>query len=225
MAGIEPINSAMSYTMAQPVAKAAEAQNATTEFKEGQPLETNAPQVDAKTGIVPGIIAAVAVGCPFDVAYSVGHYSKMFKVHVGLSVFNYIYKHKDVLDKLPGKEGRIDAFKAKGDFTVQAVDDAFAPLYEPFYDGNDYHTDSSSSRYIDGVHTPLLCISAKNDPISMPGCIPMKEIQSHPHVSLILSPGGAHLGYFRFASVKHSFDEDLAIEFFKYKLQEWGKKN
>ncbi len=49
MAGIEPLNSAMSYTMAQPVAKAAEAQNATTEFKEGQPLETNAPQVDAKT--------------------------------------------------------------------------------------------------------------------------------------------------------------------------------
>ena len=49
MAGIEPINSAMSYTMAQPVAKAAEAQNATTEFKEGQPMETNAPQVDAKT--------------------------------------------------------------------------------------------------------------------------------------------------------------------------------
>ena len=49
MAGIEPINSAMSYTMAQPVAKAAEAQNATTEFKEGQPMETNAPQVDAET--------------------------------------------------------------------------------------------------------------------------------------------------------------------------------
>lgn len=49
MAGIEPINSAMSYTMAQPVAKAAEAQNATTEFKEGQPMETNAPQVDTKT--------------------------------------------------------------------------------------------------------------------------------------------------------------------------------
>ena len=48
MAGIEPLNSAMSYTMAQPVAKAAEAQNATTEFKEGQPMETNAPQVDAK---------------------------------------------------------------------------------------------------------------------------------------------------------------------------------
>lgn len=48
MAGIEPINSAMSYTMAQPVAKAAEAQNATTEFREGQPMETNAPQVDAK---------------------------------------------------------------------------------------------------------------------------------------------------------------------------------
>lgn len=49
MAGIEPINSAMSYTMAQPVAKAAEAQNATTEFREGQPMEANAPQVDAKT--------------------------------------------------------------------------------------------------------------------------------------------------------------------------------
>ena len=49
MAGIEPINSAMSYTMAQPVAKAAEVQNATTEFREGQPMEANAPQVDAKT--------------------------------------------------------------------------------------------------------------------------------------------------------------------------------
>ena len=49
MAGIEPLNSAMSYTMAQPIAKAAEVQNGTTESMEGQPLEANAPKVDDKT--------------------------------------------------------------------------------------------------------------------------------------------------------------------------------
>ena len=46
---IEPLSSALAYT-AQPVAKPVEAQSGTTtETREGQPVEANAPQVDAET--------------------------------------------------------------------------------------------------------------------------------------------------------------------------------
>ncbi len=45
---IEPLNSAMSYSV-QPVSRPAEAQSGATETREGQPVEANAPQVDAKT--------------------------------------------------------------------------------------------------------------------------------------------------------------------------------
>ena len=45
---IEPLSSAMSYTV-QPVSRPAESTGSATETREGQPVETNAPQVDAKT--------------------------------------------------------------------------------------------------------------------------------------------------------------------------------
>ncbi|MCR5249149.1 MAG: flagellar protein FlaG [Lachnospiraceae bacterium] len=45
---IEPLGSAMSYTVQQTV-RPAEAQSGTTESREGQPVEANAPQVDAET--------------------------------------------------------------------------------------------------------------------------------------------------------------------------------
>ena len=46
--GIEPLGSAMSYT-AQQAAKPVETGTAAAETREGQPVEANAPQVDAKT--------------------------------------------------------------------------------------------------------------------------------------------------------------------------------
>ena len=45
---IEPLVSAMSYTV-QPTVRPAEAQSGTSETREGQPVEANAPQVDAET--------------------------------------------------------------------------------------------------------------------------------------------------------------------------------
>ncbi len=45
---IEPLGSAMSYTAQQSV-RPAEVHNSTAETKEGQPADSNAPQVDAKT--------------------------------------------------------------------------------------------------------------------------------------------------------------------------------
>ena len=46
--GIEPLGSAMSYT-AQQAVKPVETSAAAAEAREGQPIEANAPQVDAKT--------------------------------------------------------------------------------------------------------------------------------------------------------------------------------
>ena len=45
---IEPLSSAMSYSV-QPVSRPVETQSGATETREGQPVEANAPQVDAKT--------------------------------------------------------------------------------------------------------------------------------------------------------------------------------
>jgi flagellar protein FlaG len=45
---IEPLSSAMSYSV-QPVSKPVETTSSAAETREGQPVEANAPQVDAKT--------------------------------------------------------------------------------------------------------------------------------------------------------------------------------
>ena len=45
---IEPLSSAMSYSV-QPVSRPVETTSSAAETREGQPVEANAPQVDAKT--------------------------------------------------------------------------------------------------------------------------------------------------------------------------------
>ena len=48
MAAIEPLGSAMSYTAQQSI-RPVEVNSSTAETREGQPVDSNAPQVDAKT--------------------------------------------------------------------------------------------------------------------------------------------------------------------------------
>eukprot|EP00798_Chlamydomonas_sp_ICE-L_P012966 gene12966-12786_t len=54
---------------------------------------------------------------------------------------------------------------------------------------------ASSSRFVDKVTIPLLCIQALDDPIAPKEAIPYQEIASNPNVILATTRGGGHLGW------------------------------
>ncbi|KAK9851534.1 hypothetical protein WJX84_003856 [Apatococcus fuscideae] len=57
-----------------------------------------------------------------------------------------------------------------------------------------YYAGSGSADSIPDVTIPLLCIQADNDPIAPERCIPYEALQRNSNCSLVVTPGGGHLG-------------------------------
>ena len=177
-------------------------------------------QVVSKAGIIPGILGAVAVGSPYDLGYAVAHYSAAEQTLMGKVLLKFLMKHRDVIDADPRFKNAVSEFYENHDYRVSHFDDVFTSRLHGYKDGKDYYSDASCNQYMDGVNVPLLCISARNDPVSLYGAFPTKEIESNPHIGGLVTPGGAHLGFFSFNSTRRTFDEECAIAFFRYKLAE-----
>lgn len=58
-----------------------------------------------------------------------------------------------------------------------------------------YYADSSSVKKLPGVRVPLLCVNAKDDPISV--SLPSRtQVEANPNVILCVTKSGGHLGFF-----------------------------
>ncbi len=69
-----------------------------------------------------------------------------------------------------------------------------APL-NGFRDALDYWDRCSSAKYLAAIRRPTLLLSAADDPIVPPEAIPTVEIESNPHLVLVLSARGGHVGF------------------------------
>ena len=188
------------------------------------PVRLPGKHIVDKAGLVPNIVCACAVGAPYNLQYCVDHYTKPQEVMIGKNLYHYLSKHEEMLKNNPEVAKRLEIFKKNADMRVCVFDDYFTSLLNGYKDGRAYHEDASSDQYMDGIKTPLLLISAKNDPVSFYGAFPENQIKANPNIAALVTPGGAHLGYFNFASLK-TFDEEMALQFFQYQLQQSTKSN
>lgn len=183
-----------------------------------------ANQVSSKSGIVPGIICAAAVGNPFNLTYVMDHYSEEEKLILGKGLIHYLEKHLDAVKFKEGMDKSVEEFYKKNDYKVNNFDDYFTSKLMGYKDGRDYYSDNGCAQYLDGLKTPVLFINAKNDPVSLYGAIPSDTLSHHPYASCLVTPGGGHLGFFSFCDTMKTFDEEIVIMYLKYKLDEWNKK-
>ena len=80
--------------------------------------------------------------------------------------------------------------------TVREFDDAFTAPYHGFRDAADYYHRASSLRVIDGIATPTLIVSAKDDPFVPPDQFRASSVTANPSIATMISRYGGHCGFY-----------------------------
>lgn len=79
--------------------------------------------------------------------------------------------------------------------TVREFDEAVTRRTFGFASVDEYYAKSGSHLKLPHVAVPLLCIQARDDPIAVDAAIPRAAVASNPHVALVVTPSGGHLGW------------------------------
>lgn len=138
------------------------------------------------------IKAAVALSVPFDLALCA-------QTLDGPGFWRWVYRTRFLrtlkrksLEKLKRFPGAADEDRVRQARTLFEFDDALTARVHGFASAPDYYTQSSSGQFVERVRTPLLLLSAADDPFIPARCIPKV---TNPSVSVELSTRGGHLGF------------------------------
>lgn len=97
----------------------------------------------------------------------------------------------EVFQGFPG----IDLDAVKNSKTVREFDHHMTRLVFGYPTVDHYYADSSSIKKLPDVRVPLLCVNARDDPISI--VVPSREqVDANPNVILCVTKSGGHLGFF-----------------------------
>ncbi|KAG9297870.1 hypothetical protein G9A89_000209 [Geosiphon pyriformis] len=144
------------------------------------------------------LIGAISVGNPFDLLGTnlamerslVGR--KIYSTSLALNLKNSFAKHLKILKRHP----KLDPPFILSARSIREFDDRCTRLVFGYDTVNDYYRDASSSRFVTRVRVPLLCLQARDDPVSVRECIPYDECRFNPSVILATTSHGGHLGWF-----------------------------
>jgi predicted alpha/beta-fold hydrolase len=85
-----------------------------------------------------------------------------------------------------------DAMRAR---TFREFDDAATAPLHGFTDADDYYTRSSSMSYLSRIDTPVLCISAMDDPFLPQEVLERAKRLVSSSIDLVITPSGGHVGF------------------------------
>lgn len=175
---------------------------------------------------------SVSICSPMDYVYVNTNLSKKLKQQMGKGMVYFLKKNKEVLSKL----SKYDDYFKNPDYEYNVIDRTFTIQMFGYDDEVTAYDDNSGYRFIDGIgpHAekdhcdpfPIhhLIINSRNDPFALfegvKACIP--PVEKNPNTLMIITPGGAHLGFFSPFSINKRFDHGIIIKFLKYKF--FGEK-
>ncbi|TYZ68641.1 hypothetical protein PybrP1_000429 [[Pythium] brassicae (nom. inval.)] len=146
-----------------------------------------------------GLTAAISVGNPFDLEACSANfgsffnrltYDKVLNGNLRALFFEKSNAH-EIFQDFPG----IDLDAVKNSRTVREFDHHMTSLTFRYPSVDHYYADSSSLKKLPGVRVPLLCVNARDDPISV--ALPSRaQVEANPNVILCVTKSGGHLGFF-----------------------------
>ena len=115
---------------------------------------------------------------------------------------NFIYMRKFLVrleEKIKGKEKLFPGELSSENFykikSFLDYDEKFTAPLNGFKDAKDYWTQSSCARVLDGITTPSLLVSAKDDPFLGEACYPAEAARKNPNFFLEMPEHGGHVGF------------------------------
>ncbi|CAO3577644.1 unnamed protein product [Absidia cylindrospora] len=161
------------------------------------------------------LTAAISVANPFDFARCIDNLEKgifsqkVYSVTMATSLKNLYTTHREMLIK----NENVDEDVVMSATTLRQFDDACTSKMFGYASVDDYYFHASSSRKIEHVKIPLLCLNALDDPIAHHEGLPIQQVQSNSNVVLALTPHGGHIGWFEYIQQPSRWMNKPLIEF------------
>ncbi|XP_064202983.1 phospholipase ABHD3 [Anguilla rostrata] len=98
-------------------------------------------------------------------------------------------RHRPVLEKIFDID---HIMKAK---TVRQFDERFTSIMFGYRSNEDYYRDASPIHKLNSVQVPMLCLNAADDVFSPNHAFPVEVVKQNPHVALLITDHGGHIGF------------------------------
>ncbi|XP_069476990.1 phospholipase ABHD3 [Ambystoma mexicanum] len=148
----------------------------------------------SKTGRETPLKAAAIFSAGWDVLQSAVSLERplnwlLFNYYLTTCLQASVNRHRHILEKLFDMDL---IMKAK---TIREFDKRLTSVMFGYPTIEDYYRDASPCHTLKSIEIPVLCLNALDDAFSPAYAIPVEGAKQNPHVALVLTPYGGHIGF------------------------------
>jgi uncharacterized protein len=164
-------------------------------------------------------VAAATLSVPYDLGRGADHLDETatgrFYVHSFLRTLKKKAQRPDIAE-------RLDLDRVLRARNFREFDDAATAPLHGFADAQDYYTRSSSIHYVSRIETPVLALSADDDPFVPADVLPRVKAAASPAMEVRTTPMGGHVGFIggRFPWGAQYWAEELVVNWLSGKAQD-----
>ena len=142
------------------------------------------------------IAAAATISVPYDLAAGAEYLdTRIGRFYVRRFVSTLSRKVERVVREFPAAAATVDVERAKNAATFREFDDAATAPLHGFRDAEDYWARASSIFFVDKITTPVLCVSALDDPFLPPDVLQRVQRLASPSIEFRVTEKGGHVGF------------------------------
>lgn len=150
--------------------------------------------------------AGVTLSVPYDLAAGARFMEKgLGPLYLGVFLRTLKAKAKELVARFPEAASRVDLERILASRTFREFDDAATAPLHGFTGADDYYTRSSSLGFLGRIDTPVLCLSAEDDPFLPAAVLGRVRAAASPSIRCVFTKEGGHVGWVAGPSPKRVF--------------------
>ncbi|XP_018431119.1 PREDICTED: protein ABHD1-like, partial [Nanorana parkeri] len=148
----------------------------------------------ASSGSGSPLRAALVFSTPWDVFASTASLERplnyfLFNRHLASGLRNTVLRFRDAIGKV------LDVDHIIQSRSIREFDERYTAVVFGYGSCDEYYRHASPHTKLGEVRTPVLCVNAEDDPFSPLPAIPVTEASANPHVALLITAHGGHIGF------------------------------